>query len=120
MKKLSYEEVCERISEYYRELVFSMFSEEEGLLKYKQNVGDVIDMLLPYAESDNYWWEERSKKMAYYQMKHKLLVVDKEDFSYWYKELMGKDFNIEEFKDDKKRAKLIEESKYRYKNRVKN
>lgn len=109
----NYEEAKERIANYFLELV-SDLNENDKESYLRQTLPSIVDLLTPYAYENNYWWEERSIKMAYYQLRHNDLVVNYNDFTKYYKELMGKEYNAMDFNTPQKRQKMIEEATIKY------
>ena len=112
-------EAVERISTYYMDLLKKSYRyEADASYAFERTRDDVIDLLLPYALADNYWWEKEDLAMAYYQIQTKILVVKTNTFKKYYKKLMGKKFDQGDFLNPEKRQKIVEESKIQYAKKV--
>lgn len=112
------EEMIERILSYYKELIEETDVKDTGLKNYdyyKFTSRDIVERLLPFAKDGNYWWEERSIKMAYYQMKIDILVVPFKDYCEYYKKLMGKEYDYKEMCCVSYREVLLKEADEKYK-----
>lgn len=116
----NYEEAKERIESYFKEFIDSM-GVSEKITRYKEEtLPYIVDLLMPYAIENNYWWEEKSIKMAYYQMRHSDIVVDYKDFIHYYEKLMGKKYDPIDFSTPERRKEIYEESNKKYRAKVNN
>lgn len=110
----NYEEAKERIEVYFKEYM-SDISNNVQLNDYiDETLPSIVELLMPYALENNYWWEEKSVKMAYYQMRLNDFVVDYNDFTHYYEKLMGKKYDPIDFSTSKKRQEMYEESNKKY------
>lgn len=111
-----YEAIKERIACYLSDLINDVGNSQE--LGYSEDMIDrVVSELMPYAIDGNFWWEDKSVKMAYYQMKNNVFIVEYNDFIKYYKELMGREYNKEEFNSLEKRKKIYKEADEKYRAR---
>ncbi len=108
------EQIENRIREYYKGIVYEKYSEEERDVVYNRTIEDVLVTLIPYAKNDNYWWEEKSEKMAYYQLHTNLFVVRHQDFKKYYHKLMGEKFDSEIFSDGGRLKETLNKAHDRY------
>ena len=110
----NYEEAKERIEVYFKEYM-SDISNDGQLNDYvKETLPSIVELLMPYALENNYWWEEKSVKMAYYQMRLNDFVVDYNDFTRYYEKLMGKKYDPIDFSTSVKRKEMFEEATVKY------
>ena len=117
--KIDYLEIRERIEAYYKDLLSESMDEEEAHKYFVNSIGNVIEALLGYAKENNYWWEERNIKMAYYQMRTSVLVVPFEEFKKYYKELMGEEYDFKEMTNTESRKDILKRSEENYKRKSK-
>ena len=104
-----------KIDSYYRKLLLECYKDEEdAMMTYERTKDEVIAQLLPYALVDNYWWEQESIAMAYFQIHNQILVVKAKTFQKYYHKLMGKKYDYAEFADAKKRAEILKEAQAKY------
>ena len=79
-----------RIDSYYRNLLLECYKDEEdAMMTYERTKDEGIEQLLPYALVNNYWWEQESIAMAYFQIHNQILVVKAKTFQKYYQKLMG-------------------------------
>lgn len=94
------EEAKDRICEYYKNLLKEEYDNvNEASKAYGETISEVLHHLMPYALENNFWWEEKSAKMAFYQLKTNVLVVKFEDFKKYYKKLTGKKLDLGDLQD---------------------
>ena len=104
-----------RIDAYYENLLKECYKDEEdAMATYAQTRDAVIEQLLPYALTNNYWWEQENIAMAYYQIHNQILVVKAKTFQKYYRKLMGKRYDYATFADPKKRQEIINEAEKKY------
>lgn len=110
------ENLEKRIREHYEKLVLENYEPKEAFSAYNDTVDEVVNKLMPYALNNNFWWEEKSTKMAYYQLQTNIMVVDYYEFMKYYKKLVGHKFEIDKLFDKDSRKKVIEEATQKYNN----
>lgn len=110
------ENLEERIRKHYEKLVLENYEPNEAFSAYNDTVDEVVNKLMPYALSNNFWWEEKSTKMAYYQLQTTIMVVDYYEFMKYYKKLVGHKLEIGKLYDKESRKKVIEEATQKYNN----
>lgn len=110
----SYEEAKERIESYFREFVNDIGASVKLNEYTEETLPHIVELLMPYALENNYWWEEKSVKMAYYQMRLNDFVVDYNDFTRYYEKLMGKKYDPIDFSTSVKRKEMFEEATVKY------
>ena len=120
MSNYNYEEAKERIESYFKEFIDNM-GVNEKFSRYKEDTMPyIVDLLIPYAMENNYWWEEKSIKMAYYQMRHSDFVVDYKDFVFYYEKLMDKKYNPIDFSTAERRKAIYAEANKKYNAKINN
>lgn len=108
-------EAINRINGYYENLLRECYKDEEdAIATYEQTRDAVVEQLLPYALTNNYWWEKENIAMAYYQIHNQILVVKAKTFQKYYRKLMGKKYDYAAFADPKKRQEIIKEAEAKY------
>ena len=108
-------EIENRILTHYKKVLSESYqTDNEATSIYLETKHDVVRELLPYALENNYWWENKDVKMAYYQMKVSTLVVSPKAFKKYYHRLMGKHFDPIAFSNPSKRKELVKEAELRY------
>lgn len=117
--KSDYLEIKERIEEYYKDLLSESMSEEDANRYFVNSIDNVIEALLEYAKENNYWWEERNIKMAYYQMRTSVLVVPFDEFKKYYKELMDEEYDVAEMSNTNVRKNILKRAEENYKRKAK-
>ena len=111
----NYEEAKERIESYFKEYIRDLDIKDSLIGYTEETIPYIIDLLMPFALENNYWWEEKSVKMAYYQMRLSDFVVDYNDFIKYYEKLMGKKYDPIDFSSSRKRREMYEEANEKYK-----
>lgn len=110
----SYESAEERIISYFVEFVNDINVDSEKDQYIKDTAPYIVKLLMPYALENNYWWEEKSIKMAYHQMRLSDYVVDYNDFLYYYEKLMGKKYNPLDFASEEEKKNMYKEADKKY------